>query len=70
MSATVGDRVQVQRKSVQALARTGMVEAVLSESPGRYQVRWTMAGGASFRRQTARCASFHAASDRPAEPRR
>ena len=44
MSATVGDRVEVQRKSVQALARTGMVEAVLSESPGRYQVRWDNGG--------------------------
>lgn len=40
MSATVGDRVEVQPKSVQVQARFGTVEAVLSEVPHRYQVRW------------------------------
>ena len=40
MSATVGDRVEVQPKSVQVQARFGTVEAVLSEAPHRYQVRW------------------------------
>jgi hypothetical protein len=40
MGATVGDRVEVQPKSVQAQGRLGTVEAVLSESPPRYQVRW------------------------------
>jgi Domain of unknown function (DUF1918) len=40
MGATVGDRVEVQPRSVQAQARLGTIEAVLSESPPRYQVRW------------------------------
>jgi len=40
MSATVGDRVRVQPPSIQAPPRFGTVEAVLSESPSRYQVRW------------------------------
>jgi hypothetical protein len=40
MSATVGDRVEVQPKSVQVQARFGTVEAVLSDAPHRYQVRW------------------------------
>jgi hypothetical protein len=40
MGAIVGDRVEVQPKSVQAQGRCGTVEAVLSESPSRYQVRW------------------------------
>ena len=40
MSATVGDRVQVQPASVHAAVRIGTVEAVLSEAPARYQVRW------------------------------
>jgi Domain of unknown function (DUF1918) len=40
MGATVGDRVEVQPKSVQAQGRSGTVEAVLSESPSRYQVSW------------------------------
>jgi Domain of unknown function (DUF1918) len=40
MAAIVGDRVTVQPKSVHASERTGTVEAVLSESAPRYQVRW------------------------------
>ncbi len=40
MGATVGDRVEAQPKSVQAQRRIGTVEAVLSASPPRYQVRW------------------------------
>ena len=40
MGATVGDRVEVQPKSVHAQGRSGTVEEVLSESPSRYQVRW------------------------------
>ena len=40
MSATAGDRVRVQPPSVHAPARFGTVEAVLAESPSRYQVRW------------------------------
>ena len=40
MSATVGDRVEVEPKSVQVQARFGTVEAVLSKAPNRYQVRW------------------------------
>jgi hypothetical protein len=39
-ATTVGDRVEVQQRSVQAQARFGTIEAVLSESPPRYQVRW------------------------------
>jgi len=40
MNATVGDRVRVQPPSLLAPARFGTVEAVLSESPSRYQIRW------------------------------
>jgi hypothetical protein len=40
MGAAVGDRVEVQPRSIQAQARFGTIEAVLSESPPRYQVRW------------------------------
>ena len=40
MSATVGDRIEVQRSSVHTSVRAGIVENVLSESPGRYGVRW------------------------------
>jgi multidrug resistance efflux pump len=40
MAAMVGDRVTVQPKSVHAPERTGTVEAVLSASAPRYQVRW------------------------------
>src|SRR6476620_12400772 len=40
MGATVGDRVELQPKSVHAQGRSGTVEEVLSESPSRYQVRW------------------------------
>jgi hypothetical protein len=40
MAAIVGDRVAVQTKSVHAAERMGTVEAVLAESPPRYQVRW------------------------------
>jgi hypothetical protein len=40
MVATVGDRVQVQRRNVETEGRLGTVEVVLSQSPPRYQVRW------------------------------
>jgi len=40
MAASVGDRVEVQPKRAQSPGRAGTVEAVLSESPPRYQVRW------------------------------
>jgi len=40
MAASVGDRVAVQTKHVDAPERLGTVEAVLAESPPRYQVRW------------------------------
>jgi hypothetical protein len=40
MDATVGDRVEVQRRSVHATARTGTVEAVVAGSPPRYRVNW------------------------------
>jgi hypothetical protein len=40
MAATVGDRVEVQPKRAQSPGRTGTIEAVLSESPPRYEVRW------------------------------
>jgi Domain of unknown function (DUF1918) len=40
MGATVGDTVEVQPKSVHAPGRFGTIEAVLSQSPSRYQVRW------------------------------
>jgi Domain of unknown function (DUF1918) len=40
MAAIVGDRVAVRTKHVDALERMGTVEAVLAESPPRYQVRW------------------------------
>jgi hypothetical protein len=44
MVAIVGDRVAVQAKSVHAPERMGTVEAVLAESPPRYQVRWDNGG--------------------------
>jgi hypothetical protein len=44
MAAIVGDRVAVQAKSVHAPERMGTVEAVLAESPPRYQVRWDNGG--------------------------
>ena len=44
MAAIVGDRVAVQPKSVHASERMGTVEAVLAESPPRYQVRWDAGG--------------------------
>jgi uncharacterized protein DUF1918 len=44
MAATAGDRVAVQTKRVDASERMGTVEAVLSESPPRYQVRWDNGG--------------------------
>jgi Domain of unknown function (DUF1918) len=44
MVAIVGDRVAVQTKRVDAPERMGMVEAVLAESPPRYQVRWDTGG--------------------------
>jgi Domain of unknown function (DUF1918) len=40
MAVTVGDRVEVQRSGVRVAPRTGIVESILSDSPGRYQVRW------------------------------
>jgi hypothetical protein len=40
MSASVGDRIEVQRPSVHMPVRAGIVENVLSDSPGRYGVRW------------------------------
>jgi hypothetical protein len=40
MAAAAGDRVEVQRTGVHVEPRVGVVEKVLSESPGRYQVRW------------------------------
>ena len=44
MAAIAGDRVAVQTKRVDASERMGTVEAVLSESPPRYQVRWDHGG--------------------------
>jgi Domain of unknown function (DUF1918) len=44
MAAIVGDRVAVQTKRVDASERMGTVEAVLAESPPRYQVRWDNGG--------------------------
>src|SRR5207342_3313089 len=44
MAAIVGDRVAVQTKSVHAPERMGTVEAVLAESPPRYDVRWDNGG--------------------------
>jgi hypothetical protein len=40
MDAAIGDRVEVQPKSVHAAARSGTVESVVSGSPPRYRVRW------------------------------
>lgn len=40
MAITVGDRVAVRPKTLRASERLGIVEAVLAESPPRYQVRW------------------------------
>ena len=40
MDATVGDRVEVQPKSVHASARSGTIESVVAGSTPRYQVRW------------------------------
>ena len=65
MSATVGDRIEVQRQSVHTPVRAGIVENVLSESPGRYGVRWDDGRwGASSRRLTAPCASFRKGNGR------
>jgi hypothetical protein len=44
MAAIVGDRVAAQAKSVHLPERMGTVEAVLAESPPRYQVRWDNGG--------------------------
>jgi Domain of unknown function (DUF1918) len=44
MATIVGDRVAVQARSVRAPERMGTVEAVLAESPARYQVRWDSGG--------------------------
>ena len=44
MAAIVGDRIAVQAKSVHAPERMGTVQAVLAESPPRYQVRWDNGG--------------------------
>jgi len=44
MAAIVGDRVAVQTKSVHAPERMGTVEAVLAESPPRYDGRWDNGG--------------------------
>jgi Domain of unknown function (DUF1918) len=44
MVAIAGDRVAVQAKSVHARERMGTVQAVLAESPPRYQVRWDHGG--------------------------
>jgi hypothetical protein len=44
MVAITGDRVAVQAKSVHAPERMGTVQAVLAESPPRYQVRWDNGG--------------------------
>jgi hypothetical protein len=44
MAPIVGDRVAVQTKRVDASERLGTVEAVLAESPPRYQVRWDNGG--------------------------
>ena len=44
MVAIAGDRVAVQAKSVHAPERMGTVQAVLAESPPRYQVRWDNGG--------------------------
>ena len=44
MAVIVGDRVAVQMKRVDASERMGTVEAVLAESPPRYQVRWDNGG--------------------------
>ena len=44
MAAIVGDRVAVQSKSVHSPERIGTVQAVLAESPPRYQVRWDTGG--------------------------
>jgi hypothetical protein len=44
MAAIVGDRVAVQAKSVHSPERMGTVEAVLAESPPRYQVHWDSGG--------------------------
>ena len=44
MGAAIGDRIEVQPKTVQAPGRLGTIEQVLSESPSRYQVRWDNGG--------------------------
>ncbi len=44
MAAIAGDRVAVQTKSLHAYDRMGTVQAVLAESPPRYQVRWDNGG--------------------------
>jgi uncharacterized protein DUF1918 len=44
MPAIVGDRIAVQAKSVHSPERIGTVQAVLAESPPRYQVRWDTGG--------------------------
>jgi Domain of unknown function (DUF1918) len=44
MVASAGDRVAVQAKGLHASERMGTVQAVLAESPPRYQVRWDNGG--------------------------
>src|SRR3954454_18728144 len=40
MDAGIGDRVEVQPKSVHAAARSGTVESVVAGARPRYRVRW------------------------------
>jgi hypothetical protein len=44
MAAIAGDRVAVRAKGLNAPERMGTVQAVLAESPPRYQVRWDNGG--------------------------
>ena len=40
LEPAVGDHVEVQPKGIHMQGRIGRVDAVLSHSPPRYQVRW------------------------------
>jgi hypothetical protein len=63
MATIVGDRVAVQARSVRAPERMGRWRRYWQSRRRATRCAGTVAGGASFRRQTARCASFQPKSD-------
>lgn len=69
MAVAVGDRIEVQRTGVQVAPRMGVVESVLSESPGRYQVRWDNGRWSIISATDGALRLVSRAKRRPAKPR-